>query len=169
MYTRWLSLLIAGAMLVVCGCRRTQTTAVGIAEIASVLAAADAAVLHGNVQGVQEHTDFASVPPGIVELLRGSNDGPTVTDKLRLKSRALLSPKDYDRALRDRDALLPEYMRGHSWPSKWNISPEKFIVYTFEPTNRAAGNSDVWVTLGVFQRSGLWFFAVDYYPFEGRL
>ena len=56
---------------------------------------------------------------------------------------------------------MPEWMRNRPSSLRWNIRPERLIVYNFGSKD-PANNLKVRMSVGAFQKDEKWFFAAAY-------
>jgi len=153
-------------------CERQHGPAVGLRDFDQVLHAADEAALHGNAAEIMRSCDLTSVPPTIARILAEGDGTLQVSADYRFVERRVLSDEEHRVYQRKHSGASPyysAYFRDHPTPEKWNVLPDRWIVYRFDPIKPSEGTSPLLLTVGAFQKSGLWYFSVDYYPFESAL
>ena len=145
-------------------CRKAPPPSSGMASWDEVRALADAFVLRGKSDAVLAHSHWAGVPPKVAENLRTAlRDWDGVSDDLRHTDTQVMTFAEYEALQREDKKDLPEDMRNALLAGiKWNVKPEKVIVFTFRSKDLSDTNTIFRWSAGVIQTNGLWFFAASY-------
>lgn len=125
----------------------------------------DAAVKSKNLSGLIEHADFTSVPePQLENFKEGLTNFERAISKKTLEKTLEFSPEEHEQFLKDEFAKQTPEMQKLTgpWPeARWNIKPDKFIVYVFVLREPGA-ESEFNLTLGLSQQDEGWVIACSY-------
>jgi len=119
--------------------------------------------LRGKADAVRAHCDVSGVPPEVLQKLTLVLEGwHGVSGDLRHIGTRVMTFTDYEALRRDDQKDLPEDMRNLPSRIKWNVRPEKVIVFTFASNDPKDTATKVRWSAGAYRTNGLWFFAVSY-------
>lgn len=156
------SLVFVFLLLLVTACSKSSTPT-GVATWDEIRSLAEAFVFRGDSDAIRRHTDFASVPPDVVERLKTMlDDWNGVPSNLTHTGTQVMSLPEYEALQRDAKKELPEDVRNAFSALRWNVKPEKVIVFTFASKDPKDTTTRVRWSAGTYQTNGLWFFAASY-------
>jgi hypothetical protein len=157
---------IASLFLVVLlgSCSRSPQAPVGVATWDEVKTLAEAFVLHGDSGAVRNHTDLTDVPRQSMQKFNSMlDDWHGVSSQLKHTGTQVMTFSQYEALQRDDKKDLPEDMRNALRSAmKWNVKPEKVIVFTFTSKDPQDLTTKVRWSAGAYRTNGLWFFAASY-------
>jgi hypothetical protein len=136
----------------------------GIAQFDEVRSLAESFVLRGDSDAIRKHTDFAGVPPDTAQQVRAMlGDWHGMPSNLKHTETQVMTFSEYEALQREDKKDLPEDMRNALLSAvRWNVKPEKMIVFTFASTDPKDTSTRVRWSAGAYQTNGLWFFAASY-------
>lgn len=131
-------------------------------------------VLKGDAGAMLKHADTSGLPEPTLEAIEKSLEGwRGVSPNLKLFATEVLTPAEFVAFSNEHRRYWPKDMSSAIRERKWNIQPEKIIVYKFE--EGVSKTTGIFITekpkepavnanwsLGVFQRVGAWFIAAGY-------
>ena len=145
-------------------CSRSSPTPKGVAQFDEVRSLAEAFVLRGDSDAIRKHTDFAGVPPDALQKVRAAlDDWHGVPSALKLTDTKVMTFPEYEALQQEDKKDLPEDMRSALLSAiRWNVRPEKMIVFTFASNDPKDTTTRVRWSAGSYRTNGLWFFAASY-------
>lgn len=145
-------------------CSKSPPPPKGIAQFDEVLSLAESFVLRGDADAIRKHTDFAGVPPDAAQKVRAMlDDWSGIPGNLKRTETQVMTFAEYEIMRREDKKDLPEDMRTALLSSvRWNVQPEKMIVFTFASKDPNDTSTRVRWSAGAYQTNGLWFFAASY-------
>jgi hypothetical protein len=157
------SLVFLFLLLLMSACSKS-TTPTGVATWDEIHSLADAFVLRGDSEAIRKHTDFASVPPDAAQKLKTMlDDWHGVPSNLKHTGTQVMTLPEYEALQRDDKKELPGDMRKALLSAiRWNVKPEKVIVFTFASKDPKDTTTRVRWSAGAYQTNGLWLFAASY-------
>jgi hypothetical protein len=157
------SLVFPFVLLLVSACSKSSTPT-GVATWDEVRSLADAFALRGDSEAIRKHTDFASVPADAAQKLKTTlDDWHGVPSDLTPTGTKVLTFAEYEVLQREDKKELPDDMRKALLSAtRWNVKPEKVIVFTFASKDTKETTTTVRWSAGAYQTNGLWFFAASY-------
>lgn len=146
------------------GCSKSSPTPKGLSQFEEVRSLAEAFVLRGDTDAIRKHTDFASVPPHALQQVSAIlKDWHGVPSSLKLTDTKVMTFTEYENLQQEDRKDLPEYMRSAFLSAfRWNVKPDKVIVFTFGSKDPNDTKTRVRCSAGAYQTNGLWFFAASY-------
>jgi hypothetical protein len=157
--------VVLALLLVLMGaCSKSPPTPNAVAQFDEVRSLAESFVLRGDSDAIREHTDFAGVPPEAAQKVRAIlDDWHGVPSTLKLRETKVMTFLEYEALQQEDEKDLPEDMRGALVSAiRWNVKPEKMIVFTFASKDPKDTSTRVRWCAGAYQTNGLWFFAASY-------
>jgi hypothetical protein len=147
-------------------CSKSPPAAVGIAQFDEVRSLAESFVLRGDADPMRKHIDFAGVPPDAARKVRTMlDDWHGIPGNLKHTETQVMTFTEYEALQRQDKKDLPEDMRTALLSAvRWNVRPEKMVVFTFSSKDPKDTNTRVRWSAGAYQTNGLWFFAASYTP-----
>lgn len=151
-------------VVLVGACSMSPHVPTGVATWDEAASLAEAFVLHGDSGAIRNHTDFAGVPPEAVQKLETVlDDWHGVSSDLKHTSTQVMTFTEYEALQRDDKKDLPEDMRNALLSGiRWNVKPEKVIVFTFASRDPTDTTTRVRWSAGAYHTNGLWYFAASY-------
>jgi hypothetical protein len=145
-------------------CSKSTPSPTGIATWDKVRSLAETFVLHGNSDAIRNHTDLAGVPPKAALKLRAMLDNwHGIPGNLRHTDTQVMTFTEYEALQQEDKKDLPEDMRNALLSGiRWNVKPDKVIVFTFASTDPNDTTTRVRWSTGAYQTNRLWFFAASY-------
>jgi hypothetical protein len=146
------------------GCSRQPHTPTGVATWAEINTLAEAFVLRGKSDGFRQHCNTAAVPAiALQKATLALTEWKGVPENLKHVNTQVLSLVEYEALQRDDKKDLPTEMRDELLSKiKWNVNPEKIIVFTFANKDPTDTTTQVRWSAGAYRTNGLWFFATSY-------
>lgn len=146
------------------GCTKSSPTPNGLPQFDQIRSLAEAFVLRGDTDAIRKHTDFAGVPPDALQQVNAMfDDWHGVPSSLKLANTKVMTFAEYETLQQEDKKDLPEDMRIALLSSlRWNVKPEKVIMFTFGSTDPNDTTTRVRWSAGSYQTNGLWFFAASY-------
>jgi hypothetical protein len=123
----------------------------------------EAFILHGKADAVRAHCNLSGLSPQTFQAMTEFfNDwhGPPEKDKY-VKTEVMTLP-EYEASSHEFFKNFPADMRDALTRTKWNVKPEKVIVYTFASTDPENKDARFTLATGAFRTNGLWYFAAGY-------
>jgi hypothetical protein len=110
------------------------------------------------------HADVAGVPREAAQKFKSMfADWRGIPGNLKHTETRVLTFPEYEALQREDKKDLPEDMRSAVLSSvRWNVKPDKVIVFTFASKDPNDRTTRVRWSAGAYQTNGLWFFAVSY-------
>ncbi|WP_038164281.1 hypothetical protein [Verrucomicrobium sp. BvORR106] len=138
----------------------------GIAQLDEVQSLAERFVLHGESGAILAHLNLDGVPPDAAQKARITFEKwRGVPDHLKHTGTQVLSFTEYEAQRREDKKDLSEEMRNALLSGiRWNVTPEKLIVFTFGSKDPKDTTTIVRWSAGAYQSNGLWYFAASYIP-----
>lgn len=125
------------------------------------MSAAEASVLKGDSESMRSHMDFSGIPPNdlarVSEIIAGWKG---VSPELRHVSTEVVTPAEFT-AREEKDFMERAGRASTLPPTKWNIQPEKLIVFTFVSKDPGDKVTNIHWFAGVFRKNGLWYFSIS--------
>jgi hypothetical protein len=145
-------------------CSKSSSAPKGIAKFDEVRFLAESFVLRGDADAIRKHTDFNGVPPDAAQKVRAFlSDWHGIPSNLRHTETQVMTFAEYEALQREDKKDLPKDMRTALLSAiRWNVKPEKLVVFTFASKDPKDTSTRVRWSAGVYQTNGLWFFATSY-------
>ncbi len=145
-------------------CSKPSPAPKGIATFEEVRSLAESFVLRGDSDAIRKHTDFAGVAPDALQKIRAMlDDWHGVPSTLKLTEIRVMTFPEYEALQQEDKKDLPEDMRSALVSAiRWNVKPEKMIVFTFASKDPKDTTTRIRWSAGAYQTNGLWVFAASY-------
>lgn len=154
-------LLFFVALAAGCGGRKDIPT--GLRQWDEAVAVASAAILHGDKEAFLSHIDKSGLPAEYAERFDEVVGTLKIAPNLRHLSTTVMTPSELEALNKEEDKDLPEVFRRNPLPPlRWNIQPERLIVFTFVSKDPNDKTTKVRWFAGAFQREQQWYFACCY-------
>jgi len=125
----------------------------------------DGAVRAKDLSGIIQYADLTGVPdPKVKNFKMGLSNFETAISKKKLEKTLELSPVEYEQYLKGEFAKQTPGMQKltASWPeTKWNIKPDKFLVYVFA-LRQPDAESEFKLTFGLSHQIKGWVIVCSY-------
>ena len=146
------------------GCSKSSETPKGLSQFDEVPSLAEAFVLRGDTDAIRKHTDFTGVPADALQQVNAMlKDWHGVPSSLKLTETKVMTFTEYETLQHEDKKDLPEDMRSALLSAiRWNVKPEKVIVFTFGSKDPNDTKTRVRWSAGAYKTNGLWFFAASY-------
>ncbi|OYV07311.1 MAG: hypothetical protein CFE26_01690 [Verrucomicrobiales bacterium VVV1] len=159
-----LKLLIAITALLFAGCSHKEEKKY-FSSYSEAKEFCDASVKAKNLSRLIQYSDLSGVPePQLESFKKGLSNFETSISKKTLEKTLELSPEEHAQFLKNDFSKQTPGMQKltGSWPDpKWNISPEKFIVYVFA-FRQPGTESEFKLTFGLIHKNEGWVLACCY-------
>jgi len=144
-------------------CDKSPERPTGIATWAEAKELAEAFVLRGDVAAVRAHSNFSGVPSEALRQVTTMLDGWSgVSEDLRHVETQVMTFPEYEAFRQESRNDLPDFIRHVPSRVKWNVKPDKVIVFTFSGKGSRDSASVVSYSAGAYERNGLWYFATSF-------
>jgi len=142
----------------------TETITKGLAQFDEVRSVAEAFVLRADTITYRKHTDFTGVPADTLQQINATLDNwHGVPSTLKLTETKVMTSTEYETFEQENNKDIPEDMRSAVLSAiRWNIKPDKVIVFTFRSKDPNDTNTIAHWSAGAYQTNGLWYFAAGY-------
>lgn len=126
----------------------------------------DAAARAKDLSGIIEYADLSGVPEiQLKQFKERLNNFESAITKKTLEKTLELSPEEHEQFLKDEFAKQTPAMQKLTgpWPvTKWNIMPDKYLVYVFALRQTNGDYSEFKLTFGLNHRSKGWVIVCSY-------
>jgi hypothetical protein len=145
-------------------CSKSSLAPTGIAQFDEVRSLAESFVLRGDADAIRKHTDFAGVPPDAAQKVRAMlDDWHGIPGDLKHTETQVMTFTEYEALQREDNKDLPEDMRMALLSAvRWNVKPEKMVVFTFTSKDPKDTSTRVRWSAGAYQTNRVWLFAASY-------
>lgn len=142
----------------------TETMTKGLAQFDEVRSVAEAFVLRADTVTYRKHTDFTGVPADTLQHINATLDNwHGVPGTLKLTDTKVMTSTEYETFEQEDNKDIPEDMRSAVLSAiRWNIKPDKVIVFTFRSKDPNDTNTIARWSAGAYQTNGLWYFSAGY-------
>lgn len=151
-------------LIFVSACSKPTPPPKGFATWDEVRSAADAFVLQGKTNEMFIHVNFDGVPPSEMQNIKsilGNWQG--IPKGFKLSDIKVVDFNEYKTFEREFFTNLPDSMRDSLLSAvRWNIQPEKIIIYNFAGASPTTTNASNQFSAGAYQTNGLWYFSTSY-------
>ena len=151
-------------LFVVTACSKLNPHPKGIATWDEVRSLADAFVLNGDTNNIFNHTDLTGVPlPKAQKIKSILGNWHGIPSNFKLMDTKVVTFNEFETLQREYYKDLPEDMRNALLSGiRWNIKPEKIIVFSFVGSEPNSTNASNQFSVGAYQTNGLWYFSASY-------
>lgn len=158
------SIVVLLLLALIGACSKSSPAPKGIARFEEVRSLAESFVFHGDSEAIREHTDFGGLTPDEARKVRAMlDDWHGIPGHLKHIETQVMTFNEYEALRREDKKDLSEDMRTALLSSvRWNVRPEKVVVFTFASKDPKDAGTKVRWAAGAYQNNGLWIFAASF-------